>query len=1348
MTNDYTRRRRGPAPSIQALLHRSQAVLKGIDDPGRTARLRYVIGRMYEEVVGDEDRAREQYLGAASGDPELLPNLRAARRLMSKADDWQAVLDMIEAELRIELEPEPQAEIYLERGKILDRELGDLDGAREAFACAMELDETNPEAWRLLARSLHRAEAWMELDDVLARVMVRAQDPRLQAALLTRRGTIQAYHLGDQDAAVELFEEALSICEDHLPAIHRLKRLYRERGQWIELIELLGLELRLLDGPAKIRAYYELAHLHARRQGRADLAIELLEKAERIEPEDVLILTELGRLYHQSALYREQIRVEGRLLELTDDPDEQLALHLRMGATCEEQLGDHEGAIEHYLAAVKGRPGFVPAASALGRLCYRHERWEELLEMFRLETLEASEAERLAQTHYRAAEVLEGKLGRLDEAVGQYREALRWAPAFRPASRALHRLYREREQWDDLVSLYEDEAESLAGRSLSSTNTDSLRLSRLEQAGRLLEEKVGDIDRAIDVYARILDADPSHAGALHALERCYEAAGLWGELMELLEREVEVIEDESWDTALLHQIGEIAQDRLDDQDLAVLYYRRALTISPDFVPSLTALGRIYGGKGRWQELIAMYRREIEVAESAEDRTATMFKLGELYQHRLEQEQEAEDAYRECLDLEPNFWPAANALEQMLGRRRDWSALAELQEHRARYRSDPRARAVAYLDLGELWEERLGRLDEAADAYRAALEADPSLHAARTALTRLYEQVEAWHKLGELLDDQLAQPDQESGSYQMLLDLFDLWRHRLEDPDRAVTISAKLLERRTNDLAILMELADVYRQLDRWEDLAQTCRRLAKATDDPLITVGALRELAVLLRDHLAQPEEAAEVWHMITALRPEDLAARGALGGRDPDSEDISSFPAVVSAAFELIRQTPVPDKDLPRTLDALQDTYVATEDWRGLTKALKHLREVLDQKRGVPDETLEDLEIELALAESQRPGNMGGAEERLTKILERRPDHHKARAVLAELIARDERRGDQAAEHFERAFRGDPTLGSAIRGLGRLWRRADELDRGHCALGVLRALDQATSEEQDRFGALQRARNAEPGAPLDREALASGVGRGIAAPAEAAALLQALSPHLHQIARPNLMDYGLEREDRIPPPDRHPLRQRGERVSWLLSVPAFDIYLHDQLERPAAVEPGDPLGLILPEVVAEWPEDEQVFLLGWLLSHIALGTWIVRRYSAVELEVMLAAAARLHATDLSIEAASDETLDVERDEMRRQLPKDVIEGLEAAARAHAAAPRPDYEDWMAAMDLAAARAALLIGGDLAAAFAVWRKTEPDLDELSPADLLTHIPPARDLLEWYLSDDHLELRRLAGLSIG
>ncbi len=72
----------------------------------------------------------------------------------------------------------------------------------------------------------------------------------------------------------------------------------------------------------------------------------------------------------------------------------------------------------------------------------------------------------------------------------------------------------------------------------------------------------------------------------------------------------------------------------------------------------------------------------------------------------------------------------------------------------------------------------------------------------------------------------------------------------------------------------------------------------------------------------------------------------------------------------------------------------------------------------------------------------------------------------------------------------------------------------------------------------------------------------------------------------------------------------------------------------------------------------------------------------------------------------------------------------------------------MAAMDLAAARAALLIGGDLAAAFAVWRKTEPDLDELSPADLLTHIPPARDLLEWYLSDDHLELRRLAGLSIG
>ena len=1335
---------------VHVLLKHCREVVKGLPEPGEAARLLYFTGRVFEECLGDIERARERYLEAFGRDPGLKPNLRAARRLMANAEDWHAVLDLIDAELRSDLDPHDQAESNVERGKILEQELWDIAAAREAYACAMELDEDNPEAWRLLERALFQLEEWVELDDLLARVIVRARSPRLQAAMFVRRAAIQERRIGDENAAVEMLEEALTLQPDLAPAYQGLKRLFRATRRWDDLIELLQRELGLLDGRAKIRAYSELARLYTRHRGRTDLAIDLLEKAERIEPQDVLVLTELAGLYRQAARAHDQLRVEGCLASILEDVEERVAIHLRLGAICEEQLGDRDTALEHFRAAIELKPGYPPAARALGRLCNAIGRWDILLEMNKAEAKSAVDVERQALAHYRAAELLELRLGRADDGIEQYEEAARWLPALRPASRALNRLYRERGRWDKLAALLAAEADGLRGRSLIGQSQDALRLARLEQAARLHEDKLGDPDTAVGLYQVVLETDPTHAGAILALQRLHEGAGRWNELIGLLEREVELVHDETWNAGLLHQIGEIAREQLGDEERAVACYQRALALCPDFVPSLVALGRFFRANQRWRDLIAMHRREGEVAETQAEQAAVLFQIAEIEHRELRDQDAAERSYRECLELAPGFWPAWHALEQLLADRRDWEGLAGVMEHRARQRTAPIERAHAFLALGDLLEKRLDRRDQAADMYRLALEAAPDFQPARTALIRLYEEQESWRLLADQLEEETRDAHEGFFHLEALIDLVAIRRSFLDDPEGAIESAEKVVDLEPDNLLALLDLTDLYRQQERWDELARTCRRLALATDDSLILVSALRELAGVLREKLDRAAEADAVFEDILSVRPDDLMVRRALDAIIEPCDAQRRQPAVVSAAIEVLCLAPDTMSALTRLLDELNAIYVESGDWAGLTQALQEVRDELTCL-GAPRDAHDALDVAQARLEGERLERPVSAEERLLAVLGKTPDDLEARVALADLLGRETGRRDDAVAQYRHVLAADPAHETATRGLHELWHAAGLADRAHCALGALCALGLATDEERARHASRQVAR--EQGHVLKRSLLTTRVNHGASFPAEAMALLMALDPHHPVLFPADLAPFDLRPSERMRKGHDHPLRRVAEGVAHLLDVADFDLCLHEVRGLGAGFEPTDPPTVVLPWHALDWPVAEQAFALARVMARPQLQTWLAARRTARELDLVLAAATRLHVTGFAIAEVSEDLLDERSEEVSCLLPQDVIDGFEEQAVAYARAPRPDFDAWLAAMNRSAARAGLLLGGDLEAAMTGIRRSAgdatapPALSAEQRAELVRGDAAVRDLVQWHLSDDHHLLRRMARLDV-
>jgi tetratricopeptide (TPR) repeat protein len=1355
----------GPRTALQRFVNRCIETTGRVSDPTKAARLSYAAGRVCEELLGDRARAEECYLEAFGRDPELDPNLRAAQRLMSASGEWKAVLDLLDAELRRgTLTPEAQAEIYLERGTILDRWVKDAKGAREAYACAMELDERNPQIWMRLVAALDRERAWSDLDDLFERVRSLAESPALRAVLAARRAALKADRLDAPDEAIALFEEALAIEPDLTQAYLGLGRLYHAAKRWSDLIDLQERQLKLLDGAPKVLCYYQLARLYTSRLGRADLAIECLAKAERFEPDDVLIQSELSRLYEQVARYADQVRTDERLLALSVDPADKLSLHHRIGMTCEEHLGDDLRAIWHYRQAIELKPGHSPAVQALGRLYRAHGKLDDLLQMHLIEARQATDVEQQALAHYRAGEMLESQLGRVDAAVDQYQEAVRWVPSFLPAQRALSRLYTRLGRWEDMVALLEREAEGLRGGSLVGDRQDPLRVARLEQIGRILEDEIGDLDRAALTYKRIRDIDSGHVGALYALKRINEKAGKWSEVIDVLEREAELVEDQGWAVALFHQMGEIAEENLGDRNLAALYYRRALAIRPSYVPTLTALGRILSDQGAFADLLALFRKEAEVTENVGRLAVIHYRMGKIHEVRLNEPEPAEECYRTAIEHDPELWPALRALERLLGRRRRWDDLADVLEGQTRLLESPIHRAVSYFRVGELWEERLGKLKSAGDAYSQALSASPGFFPARVALSRLARLRGAQAQLAEALGEQIGVVGDGFAALLVLTELAEVFHHELGALADAAETYEEIAALAPNDLGALLALYEI-----RWfqgqdataaerievdAKLAEVCRRLVAASDDPLIKVGALRELGATLERNEPNPSDAKETWVEVLSLRSDDLAARRRLGGDVVGREASEVRAPEVTAAVELLRAMPPDDVGaLARALETFQAVYAAAQDWAGLARALDQMLDLLGTTDGERPARVAVMTAKAGIM-SAHLENPAEAERILRSLLDDAPDHVETRLTLAETLARSESSRDEAvAEHLQVLARDPGRLGS-VQALKKIWQEAGQLDRACCALDVLSCFKVPPSPEDDACREQRRAQGEERGRTIERETLARRVlPASPAAPPEAVALLKLLEPHLARVYPPDLGAYGLSREDRIPPPERHPLRVRGEGVGWLLDVPAFDLFLHQVPGKGVGLELTEPPSLILPHHVAAWPVSSHLFVLGQLMGGVALGTWVRWKLLSPELEVLLVAAARMHVPGHGGDVAPAEVLDKLRRKLERVLPEAAQDALAGPARAFAGRSGPpiDYGAWVRDMERAHARVGLLCCGDFETALTVLGRddrTIADLPRETTADLVAIFSGSailRDLLSWYLSEDHFALRQLAGL---
>ncbi len=988
-------------------------------DVRRAARLYFEMGRSCEGSLKDARRALEYYQAALERAPDYVPAIRATRRLLLGARMFKEALPLFDAEARITRQPSDKATLFLLKGRLLEDVLGNRDAAEQAYHTARALDRSHAAILRATEQRAFARQAWPDVDRNLAELAnAAASDDRHRAALIIRRAQLLESRQQRPEQAAELYETALQLDPNAVIALQALKRLYYGQRRWRDLIRTLEAEAQWATEPSlKASSLYRAARIHAELLGNRDGAIQALEQARSLQPDDPLILGELARHYESGQHLEALVETLEALTKATDDQTEKLTFTQRIARLYEEELRDVDQAITWHERAVELDPTSLSSLQALSLLYRIRGAWPKLIDMCLREARYTTDAERRADSHARAAEIYETRLNAIDDAIEHYQRALNATPDHPTAFKALARLLSDVHKPKELIQLYENALDRASG---------SRAVSYLLKIGQIYEDSLGEPALAAQTYKRVLQQDPAHLLAVQAWQRSAARAHRPRELLEALDYEIELTVERDRLVALLHRAGELLNEHLDDRDEAITRYRRALEKDPRHVPTLSSLGRLYYAAGRWNDLLDVYGQELRLTSSKHRRVALLQKMAEISRDRLGSDEDALRYHREAVRVDPSHAPSLQELARQLRERGDWSDLVDVLELQLHHSSAVRIRARAAFLLGQVYEEHLADRTKAMTAYEAAIAADANYRPAVDALARVRAEEHDWTHLLSDLERELKLTEESPRRVALfarkaqVLERQDKHRQAIQAWEQVLAIDPK-------HLGALLALEQLYRQVGAWQSLCGVYSAQAEVLEDPSGRVSALYELARLLEHQgLGEYDDVIGAYRRVLEVAPSDLGAlleleRLAAGRwdsellREVDSLGARSAqdPAVAAAHRTRLAELVEGEEDT-QAIEQFRAASMADPYHIGAARGLTRVAEETDDPTALVDalhreaeaerdpKASSDLYVQSALVRLERIGDHDGARRDFERALELWPDSSKAAEGLVDVLTID----------------------------------------------------------------------------------------------------------------------------------------------------------------------------------------------------------------------------------------------------------------------------------------------------------------------------------------------------------
>ncbi|MGE3546638.1 MAG: tetratricopeptide repeat protein, partial [Kofleriaceae bacterium] len=686
--------------------------------------------------------------------------------------------------------------------------------AIEAWKQHLRQEPGSIDARLALARLYRRTEKWNALLDLMKEEIERIPESDIHGRVEKLHEVVEIYRdkLRLDVMVINTYNAILKIDPDNRRAGDELAAKYRALGRWNDLIAVLTRKSEVAELPdyERVALLREIADLWSERFGNFANAIKPLERILELMPAEPEALRKLKEIYTKRRQWRALIDVLGREASMLPTADKR-AKQGEMARLAAERLGDVRLAIEIYnTILIEAGPSHPETLMSLAALYEREKRYVALAEI-----LERQAAAMLADgppANPREAIALLEKLGQIYSdrlgapglAAEQWQKILQLEPAHARALRTLRELYATAGDFVGLENLYarlgqeEELVDALLGIA-DRLDAKAQRLPLVERAAQLAQLRAGNegthgLERARQVWERVLAIEPNHLGAATALAPIYARQEKWARLITVHEIELAAATDLQARLAKIAQIRQLCEQKLSSRTLAFTWTMRAFDLDPHSDVIYTDLLRLASEPEHWREIVSMFDRHLARPDhlDAETRLKLFRELARIATRRLGDPERARGYHREVLALAPDDRAAEQALEEIATQLADWPELLASYRRRADREQDTTQRAALLIDIAALQEEKLVDLDGAAVTYQEALSVMPGQLRALRALAKIEEARGNSEALVGVLTAELEQLPEGQAKFDLLMRIGQLEEHSLERPARALAMFREAL----------------------------------------------------------------------------------------------------------------------------------------------------------------------------------------------------------------------------------------------------------------------------------------------------------------------------------------------------------------------------------------------------------------------------------------------------------------------------------------------------------------------------------------------------------------------------
>lgn len=840
------------------------------------------LGRWYGEKLDRYDYATPSLKRALELDPTNRAAHAGMTELLRKQNKWAELADSLKAQIEIEVFTPQKVDLLLALGDLNESHLAATAKAIEAYQTAADLDVSNDDALSALERLYRRDERWGNLAKVLERRAELCEDEGdsgRAAAIRRELATLRADKLGDLEGAIARYEAQIAANSTDVVALKALQDLYDKTGRIDDYLRTLERLAQVAPEGEKLATLRKLAAELEDRDGAAERARDAYESILAVDSNADDAYRGLERLLRTGKHWYDLVSIYERHIAAAKTTAQRLELFLESGAVTEKELADPHKAIECYLNAIALDEQNRTALVALGRLYQRTEHWERAVETL-VKTASLDGEKGAASMYADAGRLALENLLDPELAAQHFEKALAIDPEHLGALRGLADLHEKRMAWTSAVDAL------LRAEQLSHNRLERVEL--IWRAGELVETKIEDPAKALDLYERVLKLDPDHVDAGEKVADRLVAGGRWDEalpVLEMLARRAEG-QDRLERARREGQLGK-AYAALHRNEKAAKAYKVAVDSDPDNLEAALGLAQVLmaeakaieGGEAaaeqwkevdrRYREVLARFRTGLADGQVAE----IWYRLG-VCSRALGDDRKAEVSYRRALEKDPLHEATLAGLVDLAGQRGDWRTVVEAK--RSQIEVSPEPIKLKLLDeIGDIWKTRLKDMANAVNAYLEALALSPGSHVLLHKLLDAYTEQRQWRRAVETLDqlaDGETSPERRS-RYRYAAAV--IARDELHDLDLSVDKFNATLDDVPKTPRAFEGIERALIDKKDWKNLARAYRKQLKRMGEDADDAAMLElwtKLGDTYMDHLGDHEAAIQAYQVACDLAPDDVA--------------------------------------------------------------------------------------------------------------------------------------------------------------------------------------------------------------------------------------------------------------------------------------------------------------------------------------------------------------------------------------------------------------------------------------------------------------------------------------------